>query len=88
MAYDLHQKCGLCIDGHILVNGVSTTCVACDGTGKLVVGDIPNLEIAVINLAASMKQVLDVCKKILAAVSKVEVVDSPATATVTKGATK
>jgi hypothetical protein len=70
MAYDLYQKCGLCINGFITVDEESVPCAACGGTGKMVIGDIPNLEVAMDNLSGICKTTLEICEKILSVVGK------------------
>jgi hypothetical protein len=71
VAYDLYQNCGLCIGGYITVDGEAMPCQRCGGTGKLVIGDIPNLEVAISTLTTEADKILKVCKKILDIVEKV-----------------
>jgi hypothetical protein len=70
MSYDLYQKCGSCINGFITVDGESVPCQSCEGTGKLIVGDIPNLEVAIGTLTSMLDNLTGVCGKILKIVGK------------------
>ena len=71
MSYEIHEICGLCIEGYITVDGIPTPCGTCNGTGKKVVGNIPDLETALAGLSDICKTTLEYCEKILSVVGKV-----------------